>query len=74
VDLYAFYVSTATGGEQTDGLQEYGYEAVGTVSQVERTCEHQPKFDGRCTVCLRDVPRLLCLALRQSSTTMQPTQ
>ena len=32
------------------------------------------QFDGCCTVCLRDVLRLLSLALRQSSTTMQPTQ
>ena len=46
------------------------------VSRVECTCEHQSKFDGRCTVCLRDGPRLLFLpvALCQSSTTVQPTQ
>ena len=44
------------------------------VSRVECTCEHQSKFDGRCTVCLRDGPRLLSLALCQSSTIVQPTQ
>ena len=33
------------------------------VSWAEHTWENQSKYDGRCTVCLRDVPRLLSLTL-----------
>ena len=42
------------------------------VSWAEHTWENQSKYDGRCTVCLRDVPRLLSLTLCQIIDHQQP--